>query len=170
MRAGEIRHCGEEDLRGGVRWRVLDKACRLTAVATFLLCSRPATAVTCTPSETAACLQGGRFEVTVEWSTGSSQGAGRLMSFDGRRAATEDSAFFWFCSPTNFEMGLKVLDACEPALGNRYWVFVSGLTDQGWTVRVRDLASGLERTYTNPVGTLSTTFRDTATFNCFGPG
>ena len=88
------------------------------------------------------------------------------MSFGGQRTENEESVFWWFFSPTNFEMGVKVLNACVPFLGNKYWVFVSGLTDQGWTVHVRDTQTGATRTYSNAVGHLSTTFADTSAFNC----
>jgi len=129
-----------------------------------------ATAGICVPTATTACLQNGRFEVRVAYQTGSGSGEGRVMSFGGARTENTDSVFYWFFTPTNYEMGLKVLDACVPALGNRYWVFVSGLTDQGWTVTVRDTATGLVRAYTNEVGTLSETFADTETFGCATSG
>ena len=120
----------------------------------------------CVSDAKTACLQGGRFEVRVSWDTSSARGDAQVMAFDGARTENLDSAFFTFFGPTNFEMGLKVLDACVPAFGNKYWVFISGLTDQGWQVRVRDLATGRSQTYTNALGTLSRTFRDAATFDC----
>ncbi|QQR74144.1 MAG: PD40 domain-containing protein [Holophagales bacterium] len=122
----------------------------------------------CEPSATTACLRDGRFEVRVDYRTAGSGGAGEVMSFGGVRAENRDSAFFSFFSPTNFEMGLKVLDACVPELGNRFWVFASGLTDQGWTVRVRDTATGEMQRYDNALGDLSSTFRDASSFSCGG--
>jgi len=88
------------------------------------------------------------------------------MSFGGQRTENDESVFFTFFSPTNFEMGVKVLNACVPVLGNKYWVFVSGLTNQGWTVTVRDTVTGAVKVYSNDVGHLSTTFADTAAFGC----
>lgn len=120
----------------------------------------------CVRSATTACLQDGRFEAAVTYRTAETGGAGELMEFDGERAENLDSAFFTFFGPTNFEMGLKVLDACLPELGDKYWVFVSGLTDQGWTVRVRDTWTSRMQAYVNPIGDLSTTFRDATTFDC----
>ena len=122
----------------------------------------------CEPSATTACLRDGRFEVRVDFRTEGSGGAGEVMSFGGVRAENRDSAFYSFFSPTNFEMGLKVLDACVPELGNRFWVFASGLTDQGWTVRVRDTATGEMQRYDNALGDLSSTFRDASSFSCGG--
>ena len=63
-------------------------------------------------------------------------------------------------------MSLKVLNACIDIFNYKYWVFISGLTDQGWSVQVRDTVTGQIRTYTNSLGTLSTTFRDQTSFNC----
>ena len=120
----------------------------------------------CVRDATTACLQGGRFEVKVAWQTASGSGAAQVMSFGSDRAEGEESAFWWFFSPTNFEMGVKVLNACVPALSNKYWVFVSGLTDQGWTLTVRDTANGAVKTYGNALGHLSQTFADTSAFSC----
>jgi hypothetical protein len=118
----------------------------------------------CVRDADTACLVGGRFQVEVEWQTAAAAGAGQVMSFGGQRAENDESAFFWFFAPTNFEMGLKVLDAC--ALNNRFWVFLSGLTDQGWTARIRDTQTGNTRTYSNPVGRLTPTIADTAALPC----
>jgi len=88
------------------------------------------------------------------------------MSFGGQRAEGLESAFYFFQSPTNFEMGVKVLNACIPAFGDKFWVFISGLTDQGWQVTIRDTQTGAIKTYSNARGHLSTTFSDTAAFTC----
>ena len=103
----------------------------------------------------------------MTWATGApATGSAQVMSFGGQRTENDESVFFTFFSATNFEMGVKVLNACIPAFGNKYWVFVSGLTDQGWTVTVRDSLTGGTRTYSNAVGHLSTTFADTSAFGC----
>lgn len=119
----------------------------------------------CVPDASTACLQSGRFEVKVDWQTTSTNGTGQVMSFGGQRAENSESVFWWFFSPTNFEMGVKVLNACVPPF-SKYWVFISGLTDQGWTVNVRDTQTGIIRTYSNAVGHLSSTFADTNAFTC----
>lgn len=123
-------------------------------------------AAPCVRDAATACLQGGRFEVKVNFDTGSASGQAQVMGFGGQRSENDESAFYTFFSVTNFEMGVKVLNACIPAFGNKYWVFVSGLTDQGWTVTVRDSLTGGTRTYSNAVGHLSTTFADTSAFGC----
>jgi subtilase family protein len=121
----------------------------------------------CVRDATTACLQSSRFEVKVTWTTTApATGSAQVMSFGGQRTENDESVFFTFFSATNFEMGVKVLNACVPFLGNKYWVFVSGLTDQGWTVTVRDTLTGATKTYSNPAGHLSTTFADTLGFGC----
>jgi len=120
----------------------------------------------CVRDAATACLQGARFEVKIAWQNSQGNGSGQLMSFGSQRTENNEAGFFYFQSATNFEMGVKVLNACIPVFGNKYWVFVSGLTDQGWTVTVRDSQTGAVKTYTNAVGHLSTTFADTAAFNC----
>lgn len=118
----------------------------------------------CVPDAQTACLQNGRFEVRVQFQTYTTNGDALVQLFNGQRAESTESAFFTFFSATNFEMGVKVLFACP--LSNTWWVFASGLTDQGWTVTVRDVQTGAQQTYTNALGHLSTTFADTGAFDC----
>jgi hypothetical protein len=125
---------------------------------------QPTTSGTCTSNAITACLQAGRFEVTVDWQSGSGTGAAQVMSFGGQRSETDESVFWWFFSPTNFEMGVKVLNACS--FNGKFWVYLSGLTDQGWTVHVHDTQTGAVQTYSNTLGQLSRTFADSAAFSC----
>jgi hypothetical protein len=118
----------------------------------------------CVRDATTACLQSGRFEVTVDWQSASGTGAAQVMSFGGQRSESDESVFWWFFSPTNFEMGVKVLNACT--FNGKLWVYLSGLTDQGWTVHVRDTQTGAVKTYSNVLGQLSNTFADSAAFSC----
>jgi hypothetical protein len=64
----------------------------------------PPTSGSCTADAATACLQSGRFEVKVDWQTASASGAGQVMSFGGQRTENEESVFWWFFSPTNFEI------------------------------------------------------------------
>jgi len=123
-------------------------------------------AAPCVRDAATACLQNDRFEVKVSWNNNDGSGSGQVMSFGGQRAEGLESAFYFFQSPTNFEMGVKVLNACIPAFGDKFWVFISGLTDQGWQVTIRDTQTGAIKTYSNARGHLSTTFSDTAAFTC----
>jgi hypothetical protein len=119
----------------------------------------------CVRDADTACLLGGRFEVEVDWATASGAGTAQVMAFAGARAESDQSAFFWFFNPANFEMGVKMVDACAPPFG-RFWAFVSGLTNQGFTVRVRDTVTGREKRYANPIDNFPTTVGDTNAFDC----
>lgn len=122
----------------------------------------------CVPDADTACLLGGRFKVEVTWTTASATGAGQIMSFSGQRAESDQSAFFWFFNPTNFEMAVKMVDACVPPW-NSYWVFVSGLTNQAYQVDITRVGLSNPQTtksYTNPLGTLPTTIADIIAFSC----
>jgi hypothetical protein len=115
----------------------------------------------CIRDQQTACLVNGRFEVKVSYHTASASGAGQVMSFGGLRAESDESVFLWFFSPTNYELGLKILNACS--INNRFWVFIAGLTNQGWTVHIRDTQGTATATYSNPVGQVTKTTADTST-------
>jgi hypothetical protein len=119
----------------------------------------------CVASDTAACLLDGRFEVSVVFRTSDASGEARVMSFGTERAESDFSVFFWFFDPANFEMGVKMVDACVPQF-DRFWVFVSGLTNQEFTVAVRDSETGQVNEYFNPLGTYPQTVGDTDAFPC----
>jgi hypothetical protein len=107
-------------------------------------------------------LQRGRFRATATWRTASgSQGAGNPVAID------DESGFFWFFTPNNPEVFVKVLDAC--ALNNRYWVFAGGLTNLGVQITISDQRSDLALPIINPLGSNFATFIDTSSFACETP-
>jgi len=119
----------------------------------------------CTRTATGACLNGGRFQVTAVYEndvTGS--GAARVLSFSGTRAESNESVFYFFTDPSNFELGVKVLDACS--FSPFFWVFIGGLTNQGWNVTVLDTQTGHFKTYGNALNTTTVTVTDTAALPC----
>ena len=119
---------------------------------------------TCVRDNFTACLLNGRFQVTVTYRTNTSSGNAQVMNFSSSRAESDESAFFWFFNSSNFEMGLKMLNACS--LNSRFWVYISGLTDQGWTVNILDTQTGASAVYQNSLNHLSSTVADTATLRC----
>ena len=123
-----------------------------------------ASAISCTRDAQTACLLNGRFQVRVAWRTRTATGTGNVMSFIDQRAENDESVFFWFFDATNFEMGIKMLNACT--FNNKFWVYIGGLTDQGWTVTVTDTKTGAARTYSNTLGHLSSPVGDTAALPC----
>ncbi|HEX5758430.1 MAG TPA: choice-of-anchor Q domain-containing protein [Thermoanaerobaculia bacterium] len=105
------------------------------------------------------CLEQGRFQVSARWTTPQGQtGAAEAVQL------TDDAGYFWFFSPENVELTVKVLNACIPAF-NRYWVFLSGLTNLQVEVRVVDTKTGQTKTYTNPQGRTFRTILDTQAFS-----
>ncbi len=113
----------------------------------------------CTPSATAMCLDGGRFLVTADWlKSDGENGHGNAVPL------TADTGYFWFFSPSNVEMVVKVLDAC--AVNSHQWVFAGGLTNVAVTFNVRDTQTGALKTYQNPQGTAFAPIQDTGAFAC----
>ncbi|MBZ0110845.1 MAG: hypothetical protein K8J08_00145 [Thermoanaerobaculia bacterium] len=99
-----------------------------------------------------------RFLVSTTWSTPQGEaGPGHPLTLG------ESSAGFWFFEPGNFEVLVKVLDACAPPW-NRYWVFASGLTDVETTVTVDDLESGQSWGFENPQNQPFPPIQDTDAF------
>jgi hypothetical protein len=66
---------------------------------------------------------------------------------------TSDTAYFWFFSPNNVEVTIKVVDG--RAVNGHYWVFYGALSDVEYTITVTNLDTGAVKTYFNPSGTLA---------------
>jgi hypothetical protein len=84
------------------------KTGRLAACLAFLGfgISAALAAAPCSPSSTALCLSGGRFEVKVAWTDfQGNTGNGQAIPL------TADTGYFWFFTDTNVELVVKVLDA-----------------------------------------------------------
>jgi hypothetical protein len=113
----------------------------------------------CTPSPTALCLAGGRFRVEVDWAVRGDSGAGRVVP-----VGSDDSGLFWFFDPENWEMLVKVLDAC--AVNDHRWVFAAATTDVAYTLRVTDTGSGAAWRFDHPGGDPAPAVTDTAAFPC----
>lgn len=93
--------------------------------------------VSCVPSATRACVQGGRFGIEVFiFSTN---------SYAQVFTSSSESAVFWFFSSTNWEVVAKVLNGCS--INNNYWVFAAGATSQGYQVNFIDFATGRNNGY-----------------------
>ncbi len=105
------------------------------------------TAQSCAPSDTRLCLQGGRFQVEVDWTVpGLGSGPGHAVPLTG------DTGTFWFFSNSNIELVLKVLDG--QVVNGNYWVYYGGLSDVAYRITVTDTRTTMKRTYENPAGRL----------------
>lgn len=112
----------------------------------------------CQPGPTTLCLVGGRFKVEVTWSDPQGNtGSGQVAT-----CANDGSGLFWFFSPDNWELMLKVIDGCS--LNQRYWVFSAATTNVGYDLVVTDTQSGQVVHYTNPLGRTSPAITDTSAF------
>ena len=102
----------------------------------------------------------GRFEIEVTWKDFEGlEGRGQLVS-----PPSEDSALFWFFHSANWELMVKVLDACH--LNDHFWVFAAASTNVEYSILVRDLAEDREWSFTNPLGVASAAVNDTEAFVC----
>ena len=111
----------------------------------------------CVVNATTLCLNSGRFKVQTQWTTAAgATGSGQAASLTG------DTGYFWFFSPNNVEMVIKVVNGC--AVNASYWTFAGGLTDVRVVTSVTDTQTGATTTYTNPLGTAFQPIQDTSAF------
>ena len=102
-------------------------------------------------------LANSRFAVDINW-----------RDFDGATGTgtlvfqSDDSAVFWFFDAGNWELMVKVIDAC--AFNDRFWVFSAATTNVEFTVRITDTESGEVRSYQNALGVSAAAVTDTAAF------
>jgi hypothetical protein len=117
------------------------------------------TAGGCVASSTVLCLDGGRFAVNATFAAPGAADANAQAI-----ALTDDTGYFWFFSANNVEITAKVLNACP--VNGFHWVFVSGLTNVKVSMTVKDMQSGITRTYANAQGTYFQPQFDTSAFVC----
>lgn len=103
-------------------------------------------ALPCVPDATTLCLGSGRFLVRAFYDT-----AIGLTGSAKTLPLTAESGGFWFFSPDNFELLVKVLDGC--GVNGNYWIYAAGLTDVEVDLIVTDTWTGRVRTYSNVLGT-----------------
>src|SRR6185503_3314488 len=77
----------------------------------------------CVANADTLCLNNGRFRTQAVWRTAAGAGHAQAVPLP----SAPDSGLFYFFSPTNIEMLIKVLNAC--GLNSRYWVFYSATTN-----------------------------------------
>jgi len=111
------------------------------------------------PNAASLSLHQGRFKAEVTW-----------RDFDGNAGpgragapAADGSGLFWFFSPQNWELLVKVIDGCS--LNHRFWVFAAATTNVGYTLTVTDTRTGRTARYENPLGRRSPAATDTSAFD-----
>jgi 6-phosphogluconolactonase len=119
----------------------------------------PAASPTCTPGDTAMCLDGARFKVEASYTTSDGRaGAAHMVQI------TPDTGYMWFFNDTNVEAVVKVLPAC--GVNQHHWVFAGGLTNVDVQWKVTDTVTGEVKPYHNPQGTPFQPVQDTSAFAC----
>jgi hypothetical protein len=103
----------------------------------------------CLAGSTELCQNGDRFHVEVTWHDPRSGGRGTAKA----RPLTGDTGAFWFFSPGNAELLVKVLDG--RAVNGHWWVFFGALTDLEYDLTVTDTQTGARQVYHNPPYTLA---------------
>jgi hypothetical protein len=117
----------------------------------------------CRVTETSLCLGDGRFEVTGTW-TDFQGNHGPAHAVPDEFQSVVDYGVFWFFNFSNAEMVVKVLDACS--YNGHYWVFLSPASTVKYDIKVRDVRTGQQKTYSNPLGKVPSLIADTAAFPC----
>lgn len=120
----------------------------------------------CTSTSTQLCLGDSHFEVTAAWQDFDGN-SGIAQSVPDQLEGLGNHGLLWFFSPDNPELLVKVLDGC--GLNGRHWVFISPGSNVEYEVTVRDVRSGLTRTYFNPLHNFHRLFADTSSFPCATP-
>lgn len=110
-------------------------------------------------------LGGGRFRVSATFQTAAGPGPGSGTA--NGVPLSDDSGTFWFFSPENVELVVKVVDACAPPF-ERFWFFAAGLTNVAVEIEVEDVFAGGTRRYSNAAGHAFEPIQDTAAFATCG--
>ena len=87
----------------------------------------------------------------------------KVIQFGQNRAETDQAVFHESFQPGNFEVGVKMVDACATSF-EAFWVFVAGATNAEAEVVILDTWSGERYRVYNPRGQLFSTTADTAAF------
>lgn len=112
----------------------------------------------CTDSTTVMCLLGGRYAVTIDYSTKNGDGGSAKVA----RPRTADSGLFYFFSPNNWEVLIKVLDGCP--INEHHWVYAASATDVGLRFVIRDTVTDMEKVYTKDPGEAARAITDAGAF------
>ena len=111
----------------------------------------------CVADTTTLCENGARFQVKVHWEAlhQGTSGEGQAVPI------TSDTGYFWFFSPNNIELVVKVVDG--RAVNGKFWVFYGALSNVQYTITITDTLTGTVKTYFNPQDTQASA-ADTSAF------
>ncbi len=126
----------------------------------------------CLPGTETACLLDGKFEVVgtmKDFAAPPREYANRVMNFPEGRAESDQAVFFHSFNPGNFEVGVKMVDACGLAGDHplrAFWAFFGGLTNAGTEIEIEDTVTGGVVAWRNPAGEFPLTLGDVGAFAC----
>ncbi len=126
----------------------------------------------CVPDPHTACLLDGRFRVQGtmrDFSSPPREFANRVMSFPGIRAESDQAVFFHSFNAGNFEVGVKMVDACGLSPDHplrAFWAFFGGLTNAQTQIEIEDTVTGEVFEWLNPSGEFPLTLGDVGAFPC----
>lgn len=112
----------------------------------------------CVQDASTLCLNDDRFSIEVRWT----DFAGKTGPAQRVPFGSDDSGLLWFFNGDNWEMLVKVLDAC--GVNDRFWVFAAATTNVEYTLTVTDTQTGATRSYGNELGRASPAIADTDAF------
>lgn len=108
------------------------------------------------------CLNDRRFRVETMWRTpDNTTGVGQAVPLSDGSDNAANSGYFWFFSPDNVELTVKILDG--RAINGHFWVFFGTMTDVEFWIIITDTQTGRIKQYYNPMYSMSNA-RDTAAF------
>lgn len=114
----------------------------------------------CAQSSTVHCLSDERFKARIHWrTTFGTRGPAPAV----HAASTDDSGLFYFFNQDNWEVLLKVLNACT-GTPPRFWVFSAATTNVEYTITVTDTDAQVARSYFKPQGPPAPAITDTGAF------
>jgi hypothetical protein len=121
----------------------------------------------CIPSDSLLCIDNAsgdrRFKVNINFShAGGSSGAGGAIPL--LSLGITHGGAFWFFSPDNPEVLVKVLNAC--GVNDKFWIFATAGTNVAFTLHIEDTTTLGTKTYTNPDNTAAVPVQDTSAFSC----
>jgi hypothetical protein len=93
------------------------------------------TSIEVKPPDELLSLHDGSFVAFIEWCI-----PGGNCGLGFAKVITSESGWFWFFSPDNLEVTLKVLDG--RAVNGHWWIFLASMTDVEFTVTVFDNRTG----------------------------
>jgi hypothetical protein len=137
-------------------------AATFPSISQFL---NPATTGTpCVPDGDTLCIDHNpgdrRFKLEMIFDTGTQAGSG--MAVPLAPVGASGGGMFWFFSPTNPELLVKLVNGC--GLNNRWWVFYAATTNVQFTLTVTDTKTNAIKQYVNPLGQAAPPIQDTNAF------